>query len=64
VLGSSSFSDKAVVAWKLDSVDITHFNVGQVQFDQPLPQPSGHFGFFTTPAFELDHFPGWRPIPR
>lgn len=64
VLGSRSIGDKAVVGWKLDSIKITHFNIGQVEFDEPLPSPSGNFGFFTTPSFELDCFPGWGPIPR
>lgn len=64
VIGSSLIGDKAVVGWKFRSIATDFLEVEQVEFDEPLPAPSGNFGFFTTPEFKLDYFPGWRPITR
>jgi uncharacterized repeat protein (TIGR04061 family) len=64
VLGSRSLGGAAVVAAKIDSIYCGLEQVQHVQFDEPLPAPADEFGYFTTPTFELDHFPGWRPIPR
>jgi uncharacterized repeat protein (TIGR04061 family) len=65
VLGSALLDGKAVVGWKINTIHTSLIEVEQAEFDPPLPPPSGgHFGYFTTPEFELDHFPGWRPIPR
>ncbi len=64
VLGSPLIGDKTVVGWKLHSIETHILEVEQVEFDEPLPGLSEHFGCFMTPGFELDHFPGWLPIPR
>ncbi len=64
VLGSPLIGSKAVVGWKLSNLQTQIIPVEQVEFDQPLPVPGEHFGYFTVPGFDLDHFPGWLPIPR
>ncbi|WP_400771015.1 methanobactin biosynthesis protein MbnC [Methylosinus sporium] len=54
---------KAVAGWKLSSIETRFIEVEQVEFECELPAPEGNFGCFRTPGYELDHFPGWRPIP-
>lgn len=62
VLGSRSLSG-AVVGAKIDSVYCGLEQVQYVEFDDPLPAPENEFGYFLTPGFELEHFPGWKPLP-
>jgi uncharacterized repeat protein (TIGR04061 family) len=64
ILGSRSLDGAAVVAAKIDSVYCGLEQVQHVRFDTPLPAPEGEFGYFVTPTFDLDYFPGWSPIPR
>ncbi|ATQ67691.1 MULTISPECIES: methanobactin biosynthesis protein MbnC [Methylosinus] len=64
VLGSRSLAGAAVVGAKIDSIHCRLEQVQQVEFEKPLPLPDGEFGYFLTPGFEIDHFPGWRPLPR
>jgi uncharacterized repeat protein (TIGR04061 family) len=64
VLGSPLIGNRAVVGRKLQTIKIDFLQIEQVEFDQPLPRPSGNFGYFTTPTFALDYFPDWLPIPR
>lgn len=63
VLGCRALSG-AVVGSKIDSVYCGLEQVQHVEFEEPLPAPGGEFGYFVTSGFEIDHFPGWRPIPR
>jgi uncharacterized repeat protein (TIGR04061 family) len=62
VLGSTAL-DGAVVGWKMNSVYCRLEQVERLTFEEPLPPPDDFFGYFVTPRFELDHFPGWRPLP-
>lgn len=62
VVGSAN-CPKLVVAWKARTVDGAR-EVELIRLAEPLPPPPEQFGYFTLPRFELDHFPGWRPIPR
>lgn len=52
-----------VVGWKCRSVDGGR-EIECLSLDEPLPAPEGLFGWFTMAGFELDHFPGWSPIPQ
>lgn len=52
-----------VVGWKCHTLDNGR-EIELIELEEPLPEPDEQFGFFTLPRFELDHFPGWRPIPR
>lgn len=64
VLGSRLLDDAVVVGWKLNSLSTTVIPVERIEFEDPLPSPTGLFGCFFTPGFELENFPGWQPIPR
>jgi uncharacterized repeat protein (TIGR04061 family) len=64
VLGSRSLPGAAVVGWKVNSVNTQIIRVERTEFEDALPAPDEEFGYFFTPGFALDHFPGWRPIPR
>jgi uncharacterized repeat protein (TIGR04061 family) len=56
-------TNKAVAGWKLSSIETRFIEVEQVEFGVSLPPPEGNFGYFMTPGYELDFFPGWSPIP-
>ena len=34
-----------------------------LELEDPLPDPTTPFGWFTTASRSLDHFPGWRDLP-
>lgn len=52
-----------VIGWKCREITGGR-EVELVELEEPLPNPDGLFGYFTTPGFEVSDFPGWRPIPR
>jgi methanobactin biosynthesis cassette protein MbnC len=35
-----------------------------LDLEESLPTPNGLFGFFTLSGPDIDHFPGWSPIPK
>jgi len=64
VMGCRLLEGSVVVGWKLNSLATTVIPVERIEFEEPVPSPSGLFGCFYAPTFELDRFPGWQPIPR
>jgi uncharacterized repeat protein (TIGR04061 family) len=63
VLGSASLRG-AVVASKYKTIYSGLEQVEYLEFEEPLPAPDDQFGYFVAQSFELDYFPGWRPIPQ
>ncbi|MBN2700836.1 MAG: methanobactin biosynthesis cassette protein MbnC [Methylothermaceae bacterium] len=62
VIGFAGLDD-LIVGWKCHRIDGGR-EVERLTLESSLPSPRGIFGYFVTPEFVLDRFPGWSEIPK